>query len=375
MDLVNWVTRERFNEYMVAANHDVVAARELYEWNVAVSSAFFEVISQVEVVLRNAVDRILRPLEVPESARLEVGSGWWFANPAFLNEEFELTYYESALRHLGGKKKAKSVSRDKVFSSMTFGIWESVFGKSHEQLFRSHLVYAFPNRTRKGFKRDVVYKNVHNLRNLRNRIAHHQAIFDLPLEERFEQAMDLMRWIDPELEQWIRGLSRVPELLDGRPAAAESIAVIVPAKEAWPFYEEHGVYVCRPGRYFRQISHIGFYCHGAVQREIPKIIERIDRVSWTPEEISNRFRKGSWRDVRIADIIKAGRDHGWDDDEYQLFFLTQPGQEGRDKGHVTLDFKLENRRTGRGSAWVHRQRYASVTALQSAVSLADLDQK
>ena len=375
MDLVNWVTRERFNEYMVAANHDVMAARELYEWNVAVSAAFFEVISQVEVVLRNAVDRILRPLEVPESARFEVGSGWWFANPAFLNEEFELAYYEAALRHLGGKKKAKSASRDKVFSSMTFGIWESIFGKSHEQLFRSHLVYAFPNRTRKGFKRDVVYKNVRNLRNLRNRIAHHQAIFDLPLEERFEQAMDLMRWIDPELERWIRGLSRVPDLLDGRPAAAESIAVIVPAKEAWPFYEEHGVYVCRPGRYFRQISHIGFYWHGAVQREIPKIIERIDRVSWTPEEISNRFRKGSWRDVRIADVIKAGRDLGWDDDEYQVFFLTQRGQDGRDKGHVTLDFKLENRRTGRGSAWVHRQRYASVTALQSAVSLADLDQK
>lgn len=72
MDLVNWVTRERFNEYMVAANHDVEAAQELYEWNVAVSAAFFEVISQVEVALRNAVDKALRPLEVPESARLEV---------------------------------------------------------------------------------------------------------------------------------------------------------------------------------------------------------------------------------------------------------------------------------------------------------------
>lgn len=86
MDLVNWVTRERFNEYMVAANHDVEAAQELYEWNVAVSAAFFEVISQVEVALRNAVDKALRPLEVPESARLEVSGGWWFANPAFLDK-------------------------------------------------------------------------------------------------------------------------------------------------------------------------------------------------------------------------------------------------------------------------------------------------
>ena len=375
MDLVNWVTRERFNEYMVAANHDVEAAQELYEWNVAVSAAFFEVISQVEVALRNAVDKALRPLEVPESARLEDSGAWWFANPSFLDEKSELTYFKAAMDHLGGKEKAKLVTRDKVFSSMTFGIWESIFGPSHEQLFRSHLVYAFPNRDRKGFKRGVVHKNVRSLRILRNRIAHHQAIFELPLEERFEQAMDLMRWIDPELEQWIRGLSRVPDLLDGRPAAAESMAVIVPAKEAWPFYEEHGVYICQPGRYFRQISHIGFYCDGAVQREIPKIIERIDRVAWTPEEIYNRFMKGSWRDLRIANIIKAGRDCGWSDGEYQLFFLTRRDQDGRDKGHVTLDSKLQNRRTGRGSAWVHRQRYVSVTALRSAVSLADLDQK
>ena len=370
MDLTGWVTQERFNEYMVAANRDIKAARELYEWNVAISAAFFEVVSHVEVVLRNAIDKILRPLEVTESARTEVRNGWWFASSTFLKDE-DLVFYRTAWKHLGDR--AKAAARDKVFASMTFGIWDAVFGKPYEQLFRRHLVYAFPHRPQ-GFERKTVKQSVQALRTLRNRIAHHQAIFDLPLEERFEQAMDLLRWIDPELEAWVYGLSRVPALLDERPNAAESIAVIVPAKDAWTFYQGHGAYICQSSRSFRRVSHMGFYSDGALQREVPKILERIDPVPWTPEEIERRRRSGSSRDKRIADVIKASRGFGWTDNEYQLFLLTQQDERGRRDGHVTLSSELANQRTGRGSAWVRRQRYVAVAALRSAESLGDLDQ-
>lgn len=369
-DLVAWITQRRFEEYVVAANHDAAAARELYEWNIAVSSAFFELISHVEVALRNAVDKILKPLEVTESARVAIRHGWWFASPAFLTEH-DLDFHRTAWRHLGSK--ANGAPRDKVLSSMTFGIWDAVFGPSYEQLFRRHLVYAFPNRGA-GFKRETVQKNVLALRNLRNRIAHHQAIFDLPLEERYEQAMDLLRWIDPALEQWVSRLCRVKGLLDDRPQAAESIAVIVPARGAWPFYTQNAAYICQPGRFFRQVSHIGFYTDSAVQNEVPKIIERLDRVVWTPEEIGRRRRSGSVQDLRIAELIKSGRGLGWTENEYQLFLLTRPDDEGRSRGHVTLDGILENHRVGRGSAWVRRQRYVAVSRLQSSKALAELEQ-
>jgi hypothetical protein len=225
------------------------------------------------------------------------------------------------------------------------------------------------------FTRDTVHRNVLALKILRNRIAHHQAIFDLPLEERFEQAMDLLRWIDAGLEQWVTRLCRVPALLDERPPAAESIAVIVPARNAWPFYKGHGAYICQPGRYFRRVSHIGFYADGAVQREVPKVLERIDRIDWTPEEIDRRMRSGSKDDKRIAEIIKGARDFGWQGDEYQLFLLTRSDVDGCTHGHVTLDGELRRQHGGRGSAWVQRQRYVAVAALQSARTLGDLHQQ
>ncbi|WP_024800022.1 hypothetical protein [Nocardia sp. BMG51109] len=371
-DPTAWVTQRRFDEYLVAANHDPVAARELYEWNVAISAAFFELISHVEVALRNAVDKVLQPLEVPESARVDLSLGWWFASSAFLTEH-DLEFFRTARRHLGAG--ANGATRDKVFSCVTFGLWEGVFGPKYEQLFRKHLVHAFPNREKAGFKRDTVQGNVLALKNLRNRIAHHQAIFDLPLEERFEQAMDLLRWIDADLERWVVGLCRVPALLDERPQAAESIAVIVPARRAWPFYEKHSAYVCQPGRYFRQVSHIGFYADSALQREVPKVLERIDHIDWTPEEIGRRMGSGSEDDKRIAEIIKGARDLGWQGDEYQLFRLTRSDADGRKRGHVTLDGELRRQRGGRGSAWVQRQRYVAVAALESARTLGDLDQQ
>ena len=41
--LTGWVTQKRFGEYIVVANQDVEAVRKSYEWNVAISAAFYQV--------------------------------------------------------------------------------------------------------------------------------------------------------------------------------------------------------------------------------------------------------------------------------------------------------------------------------------------
>lgn len=140
------------------------------------------------------------------------------------------------------------------------------------------------------------------------------------------------------------------------------------------FLPDHGTYICQSSRSFRRVSHMGFYSDGSLQREVPKILERIDHVPWTPEEIERRFRSGSSRDERIVSVIKASRSLEWTDNEYQLFLLTQQDERGRGDGHVTLSSELAKQRTGRGSAWVRRQRYVTVAALRSAESFGDFDQ-
>lgn len=220
VELAYWISQRRFDEYLAAAHYDSEDARVLYEWNVSVSGAFFELICHVEVALRNAVDGILSQLEVASSARVEEARGWWFASATFLRES-ELVFSRTASRHL--VDRTKPASRDRMLASMTFGIWDAMFGRSYEQLFRKHLVHAFPYRNA-GFTRAIVKQNVLVLKNLRNRIAHHQPIFDRPLDEYFTQAMDLLRWISPDLADWVQAQSRIPDLLAQRPVGTESMA-------------------------------------------------------------------------------------------------------------------------------------------------------
>jgi len=114
------------------------------------------------------------------------------------------------------------------------------------------------------------------------------------------------------------------------------MTVVVPAKDAWAFYQEQGVYKCQSARSFRRVNHMGFYSDGALQREVPKILDRIDHVPWTSEEIERRFGSGSSCDKGIAGVIEASRCFRWTDNEYQLFLLMRKNERGRRDGYVTL---------------------------------------
>ncbi len=129
--------------------------------------------------------------------------------------------------------------------------------------------------------------------------------------------------------------------------------------------------------FFELISHVEVAVRNAVDEVMkpPKVLERVDHIVWTPEEIGRRVSSGNEDDKRIAEIIKAARNLGWQEDEYQLFLLTRPDAKGQSQGHVTLDGELRHQRSGRGSAWVQRQRYVAVAALKSARTLGDLDQQ
>ena len=84
--LDGWISRYRYRPYLIAANNDLAVAVELYEWNARASAAFLQVFHYLEVLLRNAVDQVMSPLEVTSSARRTHASGWWFGDETFLTE-------------------------------------------------------------------------------------------------------------------------------------------------------------------------------------------------------------------------------------------------------------------------------------------------
>ncbi len=356
--LEQWLTGFRYKPYLSAAHRDHDAAVRLYEWNTDVSSAFLQVFAFLEVLLRNAVDTVLRPLEVPSSARISASEGWWFANGAFVTAG-ALTVVASSRDRLVGDGR---YDRDKVLSNLTFGFWDGLFGPEYEELFRQHLHQAFPHRP-STMRRKHVSRALSDLRKLRNRIAHHEPVHEYPLAELLEQAMALIGAIDPAARSWVESAVRASSVVGARPVPPEPLAVVVPAKRAWPLYSHAYAYVCQPGRFFRNVSHVAFYADGAVQPEVARITDRRDDVPWNAQEIGRLMGTRDPRDREFAAIVKTSREQGWDDARYQVFLLTKPGE----RGHVTLPAAIPNTKRGVGSGFVRKQRYASVAALQVAV--------
>ncbi len=78
-------------------------------------------------------------------------------------------------------------------------------------LWRKALYKAFPH-SRKS--RAETHSPLDYLRTFRNRIAHHEPIFNRPLEADFRSILEVSGWICPKTADWIRHHGRVEEMLD-----------------------------------------------------------------------------------------------------------------------------------------------------------------
>ncbi|HXE46012.1 MAG TPA: hypothetical protein VN635_12550 [Conexibacter sp.] len=52
---------------------------------------------------------------------------------------------------------------------------------------------------------------------MRNDIAHHHSLLDVPVEARYRDLLDLAAAVDPAAAAWIEGISRVADVLAEAP--------------------------------------------------------------------------------------------------------------------------------------------------------------
>ena len=203
---------ERMATYAQAAGGDREKALRLYTWNTAISAAFYGPLQGLEVALRNTMHRQLRA----------VYSADWYDNPACGLDAGALDRVNAAKRKLS--KSGYAIDPPHVIAEMPFGFWVSLLGKGGRgrapntrrknydmTLWRKALYKAFPH-SRKS--RVETHSPFDYLRTFRNRIAHHEPVFNRHLEADFRSILEVSGWICPKTADWIRHHSRVEELLD-----------------------------------------------------------------------------------------------------------------------------------------------------------------
>lgn len=208
-----WLSRPRFQNFLTAADNDHDMAVALYLWNAEISAAILETLHHVEVLLRNAIDCRFPPSD-PDQQISICRAETWLTDPAILENQGREKVNEAIARLTSENRRA---TRPRLVASLTFGFWAALFAGRYEDLWRSDLSGVFPAG---NGKRNQVRKALTRVQQLRNQIAHHEAIFGRNLEKDLELMLETAGFIDAEAESYIGGISRVPSVLSSRPLVA-----------------------------------------------------------------------------------------------------------------------------------------------------------
>ena len=221
--IIEWLTAGRYAKYVRAAGGDHARALALYEWNADLAATVLHDLSHLEVGIRNAYDRAL--LQHPVT-----NGGDWLEPPTYTallpphwvtDDSGNLQDKNSTPR--GQVKSARKaagyiaggpVPRGTVVAELMFGFWSYLTDSLHEKtLWVPALHEAFVP----GADRARIHGAMRDLRDIRNRVAHHESVFDQHPENLRRSIVYVARNLSPDLQQHITRTSRLPSLLQSRP--------------------------------------------------------------------------------------------------------------------------------------------------------------
>ncbi|WP_188037100.1 Abi family protein [Actinotalea sp. JY-7885] len=216
-----WLTPGRFQKYRNAAGGDAALALALYEWNADLASAFLRDLGHLEIGLRNAYDRALAHHpgvagDWLDNGNLSVLFPVHFANDKHGNPQDKNATprgnIATARKHSGYDNGV--VPRGKAVAELMFGFWSYLTDDLHEKtLWVKCLHTAYTP----GADRAVIHGALSALRALRNRVAHHESIFDRSPESHRRHIIHVAKHLSPELHGHIAAASRLPDLIANRP--------------------------------------------------------------------------------------------------------------------------------------------------------------
>ena len=173
------MSKARLARFGRAAKGDKGLALRLYIWNARICESLYFPTQVAEVTARNAIS-------LPVRSRFQDD---WYDNPKFLNllPNRQREVLASTLKKERGKRHG-NLNQDHVVAGLPFGFWVHLMTRSYDkQLWAKGVLSSFPNCGNR--KREDLYKMMDKLRNFRNDIAHHFAVFDRHPQAQFQNAL------------------------------------------------------------------------------------------------------------------------------------------------------------------------------------------
>ena len=199
---------ERMRTYHISADGGIEEAFALYIWNMRMAEAFNGPLHVIEVILRNALGGALKR---------KYGQDWYLPGKCFHLSGSQVTRLSEAVAQV--VRQGRLLAHGRVVAELSFGFWSGLLGNRYENSLWRHLFYGEFRHAPKPLRRAAIQRPVDELRFFRNRIAHHEPIFQRDLAADYARILMIARWISPTAESWIEATSRekIELLLERRP--------------------------------------------------------------------------------------------------------------------------------------------------------------
>lgn len=195
---------ERLGAYAVSQGTtppDSCATLARYLLNMALCESLYSPLQICEIALRNAIHRHCSNL---------MGQDDWYDHP-----KFTLTYWAAGeVTKAKNKitKENKQVTAARVVAELQFGFWTSLFEAHYEQktpFLPGAYKGVFPHLPKSLHKRKDRKADLETIRQLRNRVFHHERIVHWQdLNDQHQLILDIINWVSPELRQMADALDR-----------------------------------------------------------------------------------------------------------------------------------------------------------------------
>jgi len=175
-----------------------------YLLNMALSEALYPTLQFSEIALRNAVHR-----ELANRCQTEA----WYDSPQARLTSWQcdkVTEAKDTLRRLH-----KPLSSGRIIAELNFGFWTGFFNNPHARTgIGSYLSRTtFPHAPSSEQVQAKLARRWQNIRDLRNRVFHHERILHWrDLETRHQTILEIIGWMSPQLRDLSASLDRFTQV-------------------------------------------------------------------------------------------------------------------------------------------------------------------
>lgn len=204
-DLEPTISVARFRRYQSATGDDLETAVN-YLWNLALAESLYRALNAVEIALRNTIHNTLTA---------HFGVPTWYDRRGLL-EPYQANEVTSMKRRI--VNHGNPVTPDRIVSELNFGFWVTILSRNYDARFwqasrQATMRRAFPRVPKRDRQRVVIHAQFNAIRELRNRVFHHEPLFDDSLlHQRHSDVYRAIHWINPRMADHTKPFDRFPDV-------------------------------------------------------------------------------------------------------------------------------------------------------------------